>query len=447
MSFKKNFSWGTATASYQIEGAAFEDGKGLNIWDAFSHIPGKVFDGHTGDVACDHYHRLDEDLDLMKSLGINNYRFSVSWSRIMPTGTGEINPKGIDFYNRLIDGLIKRGIKPCMTIYHWDLPYALHLKGGWLNDDISDCFAAYARCIKESFGDRVHDFITFNEPQVFVGCGYFEGSHAPGYKLGKAELLRIGHNVLKAHGKAVKELRKGEECRIGVASASQPAIPISEDDIPAARENYFQSNYEAFAFSDEYWFDPIIKGKYPQWVYDYKEINAPEITDEDMALISQPIDFIGMNIYNGRYVKASQEGTQVQKLYDGFPRNSIGWPVTPEALYWGPYFYYERYKKPIIITENGMACHDRISADGKVHDPNRIDYLRDYLYYLEKAADDGVDVDGYYIWSLMDNFEWAAGYKERFGITYVDYRSGERTLKDSALWYKEFIEEKTKAAK
>ncbi|MCM1022925.1 MAG: GH1 family beta-glucosidase [Prevotella sp.] len=435
MSFKKDFIWGTATASYQVEGAAFEDGKGLNIWDAFSHIDGKVFDNHNGDTACDCYHRLDGDLDLMKSLGVNSYRFSVSWSRIIPDGAGEVNPKGLDFYSRLIDGLISRGIKPCMTLYHWDLPYALHLKGGWLNDDMPDIFAAYAKLIKEQFGGRVHDFITFNEPQVFVGCGYLEGKHAPGYRLAKPELMRIGHNVLKAHGKAVLELRKGEPCRIGISSASQPAIPVSAEDTAAARENYFQSDHPAFPFSDAYWLDPMINGRYPDWVYECKEPNAPVITDEDLKLISQPIDFIGMNIYNGRYI----HGGEVRKFKTGMTRTSIGWPVTPEALYWGPYFYYERYKKPIVITENGMACHDRVSSDGKVHDPNRIEYLREYLQNFRKAAEDGVDADGYYIWSFMDNFEWSDGYKERFGIVYNDYETQQRTVKDSALWYKDVI--------
>ncbi len=439
MSFKNDFMWGTATASFQVEGGAFEDGKGLNIWDVFSHTPGKVYEGHNGDVACDHYHRLDEDLDIMKSLGVNSYRFSVSWPRIMPDGEGAVNPKGIEFYNRLIDGLVSRGIRPCMTLYHWDLPYALHLKGGWLNDGMPDIFAAYARVIKENFGDRVHDFITFNEPQVFVGCGYFEGKHAPGYRLPKAELLRIGHNVLKAHGKAVTELRKGEPCKIGLSCASQPAIPVSDGDRDAARESYFQSNHPAFAFSDAYWLDPIVYGKYPEWVYDCKDIGAPKITGEDMKLISQPIDFIGMNIYVGRYVKAGANGAENVKQKIGMTRNSIGWAVTPEALYWGPYFYYERYKKPIIITENGMACHDCVSLDGKVHDPNRTDYLQRYLQNFKKAAEDGVEANGYFVWSFMDNFEWADGYNERFGIVYCDYETQNRIVKDSGYWYKEII--------
>lgn len=438
MGFKKDFVWGAASASYQIEGAAFEDGKGLNIWDCFTRRKGKIFDGHNGDIACDHYRRAEEDMDLMRGLGLQSYRFSVSWARVIPDGIGKVNEKGIEFYNRLIDGLVKRGIKPCMTLYHWDLPYALHLKGGWLNDDSPKWFAEYAALIKERFGDRVHDFITFNEPQVFVGCGYFEGSHAPGYKLPKAELLRIGHNVLKAHGLAVKALRNGEKCRVGITGASRPAIPATnnEEDKKAAERCYYVSDYEAFAFSDAYWFDPVFKGKYPDWVYAFREINKPVITDGDLELICQPLDFLGLNIYNGKYVSA-KDG--ILDNPQGHARTSIGWPITPEALYWGPMFMYERYGKPILITENGMACHDAVSLDGKVHDPNRVDYLRRYLREYRRAAEDGAELDGYYVWSLTDNFEWAEGYNQRFGLVYIDYETQQRIVKDSGGFIKEVI--------
>ena len=447
MGFKKNFVWGAATAAYQIEGGAFEDGKGLSIWDTFSHTGGKIYSGQNGDCACDHYHRLEENLDIMKKIGLKGYRFSVSWPRIIPNGTGEVNEKGIDFYNRLIDGLIQRGIEPCMTLYHWDMPYSLHLQGGWLNDNSPEWFGEYAALIKERFGDRVHNFITFNEPQVFIGCGYLTGAHAPGYKLGTAEIMRMSHNVLKAHGKAVLALRNGSECKIGFTGASGPAAPVSNsrEDIDAARRNYFfssqQASQQAFVFSDSFWFDPVLKGKYPQWVYDFDEINKPDISDKDMELISQPIDFIGLNIYNGRYISADGEAEKTIPLKDGSAKTAFGWPVTPEVLYWGPYFFYERYKKPIVITENGMSCHDWESVDGKVHDPNRIDYMQRYLRELKKAADDGVDIDGYYTWSLMDNFEWASGYNERFGLVYVDYQTNKRILKDSAYWYNKIIED------
>ncbi len=439
MAFKENFLWGAATSAYQLEGGFLEDGRGLSVWDVFSHTPGKIYDNHNGDVSCDHYHRLEDDLELMKELGLKSYRFSVSWSRIIPDGIGKVNEKGIDFYNRLIDGLIKHDIKPCLTLYHWDLPYSLHLKGGWLSDEAPQWFEYYTKIICESFGDRVKDFITFNEPQVFGGCGYFEGVHAPGYKLGKGELLRIGHNILKAHGRSVTVLRKVSDVRIGFTAASCPCIPASKEsrDIEAARESYFASDYDAFLFSDAYWLDAIIKGRYPEWVYNYKGFDAPTITEEEMKLISQPIDFLGMNIYNGKYVSAE---SGILKNEDGIARTSIGWPITPEALYWGPKFYFERYEKPIMITENGMACHDAVSMDGKVHDPNRTDYLNRYIAELKRAAEDGVEVDGYYVWSLIDNFEWAQGYKERFGVIYCDYKTGKRIIKDSGVWYSKVIE-------
>lgn len=439
MGFTDSFVWGAATASYQIEGAFQEDGKGLNIWDTFTHTNEKIFGNHNGDIACDHYHRLDEDLSILQQLSLSSYRFSISWSRLLPDGIGKLNEKAVDFYNRLLDGLASRGIKPCITLYHWDLPYALHLKGGWLNDDSPLWFSEYASQVKKLFGDRVNEFITFNEPQVFVGCGYLEGVHAPGYKLTQPELLRISHNVLKAHGMAVKALRSGKPCRIGFTGASGPSIPATDkpSDIEAARNRYFYSDSDAFIFSDAFWFDPVIMGKYPQWVYDYNEIHVPVFTEEDMKLISQPIDFIGLNIYSGKYVN-SEDG--VLQFKQGISRTGFNWPITPEALYWGPKFFYERYKKPIVITENGMSCHDCVSLDGKVHDPNRIDYMHRYLLELKKAANDGVEVAGYYAWSLMDNFEWAQGYNERFGLVYVDYPTQKRIIKDSGYFYKSIIE-------
>lgn len=440
MAFKKDFVWGAATASYQVEGAYAEDGKGKNIWDEFTHTEGKITDKSTGDVACDHYHKYKEDVQMMADLGLKAYRFSLCWSRIIPDGTGQINQKGIGFYNNLIDELLKYGIEPYVTLYHWDLPYALHLKGGWLNDDSPLWFAEYAKVVKKYFGDRVKHFLTLNEPQVFAGCGYFEGSHAPGYKLAKGELLHIGHNILKAHGLAVKALRDGQKCSIGFASASCPPMPVTESkaDIDAARENYFLSDYDAFLFSDAYWADPIVKGQYPDWVRNYKGDGAPVITDEDLKLINQPLDFIGMNIYNGRFVSVNKG---VLGNETGYARTLIGWPITPTALYWGPKFFNERYNLPIIITENGMSCHDVISLDGKVHDPNRIDYLHRYLRELKRATDDGVPVEGYFQWSLMDNFEWAQGYNQRFGMVFVDYSNQTRIIKDSGYWYKKLIEE------
>lgn len=442
MGFRKDFVWGAATASYQIEGAASEDGKGWNIWDEFTHNDGKIADKSTGDIACDHYHRYKEDVRLMAEMGIKAYRFSISWARIIPDGTGAVNQKGINFYNALIDELLAYGIEPYITLYHWDLPYALHLKGGWLNDEISDCFEIYTNIVAENFGDRVKHFITFNEPQVFTGCGYSQGSHAPGYTLADKELLRICHNVLKSHGKAVRALRKRiPDVKIGFTMGTTPCVPVSDNDVEAAKNSYFSCGKGHFIFAESFWIDPIVFGKYPDNILcEYADI-LPEITEEDMKLISAPIDFIGLNIYTGKLVKANENGyAQIVPCAVGQPRTAIGWDIIPESIYWGAKFYYDRYKLPIYITENGMSAHDCISLDGKVHDPNRIDYLHRYLLALKKSTEDGADIKGYFQWSLMDNFEWACGYRERFGIVYVDYATQQRIIKDSGYWYKNVIE-------
>ncbi len=451
MAFKKDFVWGTATAAYQIEGAWNEDGKGLNVWDVFTHEPDNIYMGHTGDVACDHYHRYKEDVKLMKSLGIKAYRFSISWSRIFPEGTGKINPKGVQFYSNLIDELIANGIEPYITLFHWDYPYALHKKGGWLNDDSVKWFADYAAKISELFSDRVTHFITFNEPQCFIGAGYMTSPHAPGYKVLYKDIFQICHNVLKAHGASVIALRENakQPIKVGYAPTGTSCYPASESpaDIEAARKIMYACPplSRNVMWSISWWSDPVLLGHYPSdGLQMYKEY-LPEITDADMKLINQPIDFYGQNIYEGSMVKADDNGNpRVVPNKQGHAKTAIQWPITPKVLRWGPRFLYERYGKPIYITENGMSAHDTVSLDGKVHDPNRIDYLNRYLIELEKATDDGAEIDGYFIWSFMDNFEWAKGYSDRFGIVYVDYETQERMPKDSAYWYKNWIEEHSK---
>lgn len=441
MGFRSDFVWGAATASYQIEGAFAEDGKGENIWDVFTHTEGKIKDNSTGDTACDHYHRFRADVKLMKELGLKAYRFSVSWSRIIPDGTGKINQAGIDFYNELINELISQGIEPYMTLYHWDLPYQIHLKGGWLNDNISDWFGNFAKVVAESFGDRVKNYITFNEPQVFTGCGYMQGVHAPGYKLAERELIHIGVNIHKAHGKAVTELRKVDGANIGFTIATQPPCPIEEKDTESARNSYFWTGRKHFVFAESFWLDPIVLGKYPENILSECADILPDISEEDMRSISQPIDFIGLNIYTGRVVRADGDrGCETVQPCDGAAINLLDWVTVPESLYWGPKFIGERYKLPVYITENGFSAHDSVSLDGKVHDPNRQDFLNRYLLELRRAAEDGADIRGYFQWSLMDNFEWAYGYGPRFGMIFVDYNTGERIPKDSALWYRSVIE-------
>ncbi len=448
MSFRKDFIWGAATASYQIEGAAYEDGKGLSVWDRFSREPGKVLEGHTGDVACDHYHRFKEDVALMKAMGVKNYRFSLSWPRLLPQGVGEVNEAGVAFYNALIDELIANGIRPFVTLFHWDYPSALQAKGAWENPDSPKWFEEYATLVAQRFGDRVKDFITLNEPQCFIGLGYGKGEHAPGYQLPLSATVAMSHHVMVAHGLAVKALRKyAPGCRVGYAPCGNPRIPASDDprDIEAARKAYFMVNdYPPFwAFNISWWSDPPMLGKYPEQGLKLLGQYLPEGWEKDLETIHQPLDYYCQNIYNGDVVRAADNelGFEMVPQPVGHPKTAIQWPITPDALYWGPKFLYERYKTPFIISENGMSSHDAVSIDGKVHDPNRQDYMHRYLKAYKRAAEDGVDAIGYLAWSLMDNFEWAYGYTERFGMVYVDYETQERIVKDSFYWYKTVMEE------
>jgi len=448
MSFKKDFAWGVATAAYQIEGAYNEDGKGLNVWDVFSHEPGAIANGHTGDVACDHYHKFKEDVALMRKLGIKSYRFSLSWSRLIPEGTGQISEKGAAFYSDLIDELLANGIEPYVTLFHWDYPYALHKKGGWLNEDSVRWFADYAAKVSELYSDRVKYFITLNEPQCFVGFGYLSGGDAPNLRLGYKEVFQISHNVLKAHGAAVIALRKHakQAIQVGYAPTCTAYYPASDspEDIEAARQAFFACPPvdQDVMWNVSWWSDPVLLGHYPEdGLKLYKEY-LPEITQEDLQLISQPLDCYAQNIYNGKEIRMGSAGKpEFVTRYTGFPQTGNGWPITPECLHWGPRYLYERYQLPIYITENGMSAPDIVSLDGKVHDPIRIDFLHRYLNELEKATDDGVDLGGYFLWTFTDNFEWRFGYTSRFGIVYVDFRTQERIPKDSAYWYQSWIEE------
>lgn len=445
MGFAKDFVWGAATSSYQIEGTGRDSGKGQNIWDVFTKEPGRVYEGHTGDIACDHYHRFREDVAYMKELGLKGYRFSIDWSRVLPEGTGKVNEKGIDFYNALIDELLEQGIEPYITLYHWELPYEIYKRGGWMNPEIVEWFGQYARLVAERFSDRVKYFFTLNEPQCFVGLGFLQGCHAPGVKAPLRDTFEMAHNALKAHGRAVQMLRAygKQNVQIGYAPTSGMCYPEKETpkDIEAARKALFAlpDDLSNWTWNVSWWSDPVILGKYPEEGMKKYEKYLPVITDEDMKLISQPIDFYGQNIYNGRCIRMGTDGRPEEvRRPAGFPKTATNWPVTPEALYWGPKFLYERYRKPIYITENGMACHDTVSRDGKVHDPNRIDFLARYLKNLKRAAEE-IDIRGYFQWSLMDNFEWDKGYAERFGIIYVDFETQERIWKDSAYWYRDLI--------
>lgn len=442
--FPENFMWGAATSSIQIEGVAPESGKGKNIWDEFSHIPGKTKDGYTPDVACSHFYRYKEDVQIMKQMGIQAYRFSIDWSRVIPDGVGKVNEKGLQFYSDLINELLENNIEPYVTLYHWELPLALHHKGGWLNDEIVEWFGNYAALIAKTFGNRVKHFFTINEPQCFIGLGYLQGVHAPGYKCSVADTLRMSHNVLKAHGRAVQMIREyAPDAQVGFAPTCGIPYPASDkaEDVEAARQVMFSvPEIDNWTWNVSWWSDPVLLGHYPEEALRKFHKELPNITKEDLKLISEPIDIYGQNIYNGWMVKMGEDGKPVTvPRYQGFPTTATGWPITPECLYWGPKFLYERYQKPIYITENGISCNDVVSLDGKVHDAGRIDFEERYLAQLNRAIQDGADIRGYFYWSLMDNFEWSEGYSQRFGLVYVDYRTGERIPKDSAGWYKKVI--------
>lgn len=444
MGFDKSFVWGAATSAYQIEGAFSDDGKGASIWDVYSHQPGKIVDGGSGDIACDHYHRLEEDVRLMADLGIKGYRFSISWPRVLPRGVGPVNEAGLDFYEHLVDLLLQNGIEPYVTLYHWDLPYSLYLRGGWMNPDSPKWFAAYAQTVAKRLRGKVRSYITLNEPQVFIGCAFQQGVHAPGILMERRECLQMAHNVLLAHGHAVQALRSVDSAvRIGYAPTSDAAIPAScsEADLAAARELYFSvPGGNDWVWSTAWWSDPVFFGRYPADGLEALRADMPAIGADDMKIIAQPIDFYGQNVYRGYYVRRGEDG-RPQKLEHplGSARTTMDWTVTPDCLYWAVKMLYERYQKPICITENGMSGTDWVSLDGKVHDTARIDYLHRHLLGLRRAAEEGIALEGYFQWSLMDNFEWGQGYTKRFGLIYVDYETQRRIPKDSFDWYRQTI--------
>lgn len=447
MGFKKDFMWGAASAAYQIEGAWCEDGKGLGIWDVLAKEKGRVLHGEAADVSCNHYHRYQQDVNLMKEIGLKYYRFSISWTRVLPDGTGTLNSKGLSFYSNLVDALLKAGIEPIVTIYHWNYPYTLYKKGGWKNENSPDWFAEYTSVIVDALSDRVKYWITFNEPQLFVGAGYLAGFHAPFEKCDVKEVACISHHVLLAHGKAVKVIRERakQPCLIGLAPTGPCVTPqnLTPEAIEEARMKSFAFEDIGGVFGNSWWMDPVVFGNYPESATAVLGSNMPDIKEGDMELISQPIDFYGCNIYQSMAVhnrSDNNESNYESNAYLGCPRTMMGWPVTPEVLYWAPKFLYERYKLPILVSENGLAAMDWVCLDGRVHDSMRKDYIHRYLVEYQRADEEGVDLMGYLYWSIMDNFEWADGYDRRFGLIYVDYQTQQRTIKESAYWYKKVIE-------
>jgi beta-glucosidase len=435
--FPENMKWGTATASYQIEGAIHEDGRGPSIWDTFCATPGKVKNGDSGEIACDSYHRIEEDVAIMKDLGINFYRFSVAWPRIFPTGTGEVNQKGLEYYHKLVDELLKNEIEPMVTLYHWDLPQALQDKGGWNNRETIDAFVQYAEVMFKELSGKVNKWITFNEPWCVSFLSNFIGAHAPGFR--DLQLaVNVAHHLHVAHGRTVQKFRElGLGGEIGLAPNTTWLEPFSnkEEDIEACRRGVGE-----FV---EWFFDPVFKGTYPQFMVDWfsqKGVHVP-ILEGDMEDIHQPIDFVGINFYTGSVARYKENYglLDVEQVDMGYQKTDIGWNIYPEGFYKLLTYVTEQYGQiPIYITENG-SCYNDEPIDGRVKDEGRISYLKQHLTSLKRSMDSGVNIKGYITWSLMDNFEWAEGYSMRFGIVFVNYKTLERIKKDSFYWYKQTI--------
>lgn len=435
--FPATFIWGTATASYQIEGGAHEGGRGESIWDRFSRQPGKVFNQENGEVACDHYHRYSEDVQLMADLGIQSYRFSFAWPRLFPE-EGVFNPEGLTFYRELLDELEAKGIKPAATIYHWDLPTWIQDKGGWCNRETVDHYLAFAKVLFETFGDRVTSWITHNEPWCAAFLGYTIGVHAPGHTDWN-EGLRAAHHLLLSHGKAVELFRslslKGE---IGLTLNFTPALPATnklEDVVAAQRSD---------GFNNRWFMDPLFKGSYPQdMVTLFEKSFGPLdfIKKGDLELISLPIDFLGINYYTHNVFEASDEDPVfgIRALNESGPVTEMGWGIHPESLYHLLNWISTYTDLPLYITENGAAFDDQL-INGCVMDEKRIAYLHDHFEAAHRFLEEGGNLKGYYVWSLMDNFEWALGYTKRFGLIYVDYTTLERTPKESFRWYQKVIQ-------
>ena len=433
MQFPSDFYWGVATSSYQIEGAVNADGRGESIWDRFSAAPGAIQDGSTGTVACDHYHRYIEDVSLMQWLGINAYRFSIAWPRILPAGTGRINRAGLDFYDRLVDALLKAGITPFATLYHWDLPQALQDKGGWTNRDTAYAFADYTAVLLKHLGDRVEFWITHNEPWVAAFLGHYFGLHAPGWR-DLTATLQAAHHMLLSHGLAAP-LIQAAGGQAGFAPNLVPAQPASSDpaDLAAARRH------------DEYfnrWFlDPLAGRGYPQAMWDYYGTAVPIVGADDMKIIAAPIDFLGINYYN-RLIAADNptgKAPQVRSVEDPARPRTLDREIYPEGLYDVLMRIHQEYDFPAFyVTENGAAVAEEME-NGLVHDPQRTQFLHDHFVQAARAIGDGVSLRGYFVWSLLDNFEWALGYTLRYGLVRVDYEPLARTPKDSAAWYCTFI--------
>jgi beta-glucosidase len=434
--FPAAFDWGTATASYQVEGAWDEDGKGESIWDRFSHTEGKIITGDTGDRTCDQYHRYKDDVALMKSLGLRAYRFSIGWPRVLPEGKGKVNQKGLDYYNRLVDELLANGIAPRPTLYHWDLPQALQDEGGWANREIIGRFADYARTVVDALGDRVKSWMVFNEPAVFTHMAYFSGMMAPGIRDPKLA-MQTSHIANLTQAEAMRAIRAtGKADAVGSAYSMSAAYPASDsvDDRAAAERLH--------GFNNDWFLRPMMLGEYPRCYVDQDRIiERMDVRPGDMESMKEPLDFIGVNLYN-RDIVADAPGDRnlgVRRLPLPGPKTLFPSEVHPAAIYQMLIRVSKDYGRPIYVTENGCSYDDGPADDGRVHDQRRVDYLRGYIGQVGRAVVEGADVRGYYLWSLMDNFEWAFGFSQRFGIVHVDFDTLKRTVKDSGEYYRDVI--------
>lgn len=434
--FPRRFAWGAATSAYQIEGAAAVDGRGESVWDRFCDTAGKVRGGDSGDVAADHYRRYAEDLDLMRDIGLQTYRFSISWPRVLPDGAGRPNERGLDFYRRLLDGLLERDITPMVTLFHWDLPQALQDQGGWVNRDAAFRFADYARLVFEKLGDRVLTWLTINEPKTIVQNGYLEGSHAPGLR-DPEQAYVAAHHLLLAHGLAVQALRdSGSGARIGPALNLHPCYPV--DDSPEARDAAWLQD----GFENRLYLDPVMHGRYPR---DVLEANGRDnamvrsIRDGDLSVIASPVDLLAIQYYTPLFI--APDGARVRR----WPTSEAAWQeIYPDGLYDVLTRVARDYDAiPLTITENGLPTADRLGPSDTVDDAERVSFLRSHLAAAHRAISDGVLLESYHVWSLLDNFEWAEGYSQRWGLIYVDYDSQKRVLKRSALWYRDVISSNT----
>lgn len=444
--FPKNFLWGAASSAYQIEGYALSDGGGMSVWDTFSHTPGKIAYGDNGDIACDSYHRYEEDIALLKQMGAKAYRFSTSWARVDPNADGSWNEQGLAYYDKVVNLCLEAGIEPYMTLYHWELPQAAEDRGGWQTEETARAFGRFAGKMAAHFRGRVRSYFTLNEPQCTVGLSYDTGVYAPGLQLSREGVFRVHVHQLLAHGYAQRAIKAADpDAIVGIASTGRLCYPETEtpENIQAARKATFAVSDTDWTFTHNWLLDPICLGRFPDCAGTELEALVQSVSPKQMEIIHTVPDMLGYNIYNGHAVRAEEHGFAYAPKYPGFPRTAMKWPVTPEVLDWGVRFLYERYPLPIYITENGLSCNDRIYLDGKVHDWDRIDFLTRYLAALNRAMEHGADVRGYFQWSLTDNFEWSNGYGERFGLIYIDFPTGRRVPKDSFHWYQKLIQSGT----